>query len=947
MIIIISFILSIGAISAKDINGIEDKDINVLSEDNNINLKTDDNKISQSFNDNENINDNLIEDNNVKVSNDSQNLNMADDDLVSDFDKDLNDKGQNQNPTLNIGQNSSLNQNTLNSGEIKSVVVNNWDELKSYAESTTPIIITLKDNTQFIPTSGISIKSNVTIIGSKTSFIGGNMTNPLNLTNDLISLKGGDISINLINLRFEYMKNRFIAIISSNYLNTIENCSFVSNYNGNRPSSIVQLEYGALNMKNTRFINNTATYGTVSNYNSQSVENVHMNVTNCIFEDNRSLYIVGGINNCGYLNVVNSSFSRNNASKDGWGGAIHSHSSATTIIYDSNFTDNFAGWQGGAICNYANLEVYNSNFIGNNNTGTYGGAAIFSINYQSSPIVYILNCTFAHNNELTNGAAGGAIMHMDDGNFTCINSTFISNNASRGQAIIATRASGYVPPNIIIVGNKFINHTGSGETLIVDTARTKFVCIVENNTYENTRVLFNSFNITVPGTIYNVNSTIRFAYSVELNNASYYDEDILRKLDFDIYVNGVKTGTVSSLSSYFYLNFSKKGTYTVNVVSPQFYGSSNNITLQIVKGEIQFIDPVSIVNYGDILNVSLKVFDTINETYFTSGDIRLIIMDNRSDILFNQNYSLEGEKLDVNIPIYSRFDFKLIVSFYREDYGDINSTLYIQMNPESVPDNITINAKNLTVYYTNTSYLTFYVYNYTDPVSFAEVVFKIASTYYNETTDANGCIKVQLPKLNIGSYDVTLKYGEFEKNITINVKPIPFKFTSVTTKLIKDQYFKACLKDLNGKALAKRSVTITIGSTKYTRVTDSKGMISVLVNLNPKKYNVKLSHDFYTARSKLTVTKIPIKFTSITKTVKRGGYFKLRVIDTYKKAVKSKVIVVKIKSKTYKVKTDSKGYIKIKISLKPGRYRVNYKLAPDKIYGSGKTFGAVTITVKK
>lgn len=938
-IISLSILLSIGAISANNSN--LDVENTKFQSDGNSNLfytnsnpylvNNEINQNSQSCQDSDDNDSNLIYDNNEDISDNRQNS------------KGIKDS---QNPNMDNGVGSnSYNQNILADGEIPTVVVSTWTELKSYAESTSPIIITLKDNTQFTPTGTILIKSNITIIGSDSSFIGGTEKDPIHLTGDFITLDGGDISINLINLTFKYMNDFFIVKISSDNLNTFENCSFISNYNGKERSSIVYLQYGYLNMFNTRFINNTAQYGTVANYNPLSVENVHMNLTNCIFDDNYSLYIVGGINNCGYLNVQNSSFSRNRA-PNFWAGAIHSHSNAITIVNNTNFTDNFAGWQGGAICNYGRLEVYNSNFIGNNNTGTYGGAAIFACNYESVPYVYILNSTFINNTELTKSASGGAVMYMDDGEFSCINCTFISNNASRGQAIYVTQQAGYGSPNVLISGNKFINHTGAGDTMFVNTNKFS-VKIIANNTYENSRILFKDFNITCPETTYNVNSNIRFSFTISLTNPLSYDEDILRKAKFDIYVDGVKNSTVSYLNPYFYLNMDKEGLYTVNVASSQFYVCSNNIALKIIKGEIIFINPVSIIDYGDILNLSLKVYDTINKSYFTSGDINIIIMDNRSTVLHNQTYKLENETFNLNLPIYSRFDFSVMVSFYKEDYGYINNTLNIQMNPESVPINITINANNLTIYYTNISYLTFNLLNYTDPIAGAEVTFTIDKTFYNMTTDDNGYINLKLPTLNIGTYDVSLKYADFEKNITITVQPIPFKFKSVTTKLIKGQYFKATLTDLSCHPLAKQAVTIKIGSTVYHRNTNSKGVVSLLVNFNPKTYNLKLTHDFYSVSSKLKVNKIPIKFTSITKTVKRGGYFKLRVIDTYKKAVKSKVIIVKIKSKQYKVKTNSQGYIKIKIGLKPGKYKVSYKLSPDKIYGGGKTSGSTTIRVKR
>ena len=68
----------------------------------------------------------------------------------------------------------------------------------------------------------------------------------------------------------------------------------------------------------------------------------------------------GAIANGGYLVVENSIFDSNYAFR--WAGAIHTAAYANTTIYNSNFTNNLADWNGGALYTYSNLQIYNCNF---------------------------------------------------------------------------------------------------------------------------------------------------------------------------------------------------------------------------------------------------------------------------------------------------------------------------------------------------------------------------------------------------------------------------------------------------------------------------------------------------------------------------------------------------------------------------------------------------------
>lgn len=83
---------------------------------------------------------------------------------------------------------------------------------------------------------------------------------------------------------------------------------------------------------------------------------------------------------------------------------------------------------------------------------------------------------------------------MDAGDLEVYNTTFITNSASIGTAICANQAQGYGSPNVRLVGNKFINHTKSGDLLVIDLS--KSVLELSDNYYYNNSLVFSKSKIS-------------------------------------------------------------------------------------------------------------------------------------------------------------------------------------------------------------------------------------------------------------------------------------------------------------------------------------------------------------------------------------------------------------------------------------------------------------------
>jgi hypothetical protein len=122
---------------------------------------------------------------------------------------------------------------------------------------------------------------------------------------------------------------------------------------------------GTVNITNSTFANNLATYEGGGLYNDGTV-----NITNSTFIYNVSFFEGGGIFNAGTVNITNSTFANNNASTSGSaaGGVFNA---GTVNITNSTFANNSAS-EGGGLVNQGTVNITNSTFA-NNSAGIYGG----------------------------------------------------------------------------------------------------------------------------------------------------------------------------------------------------------------------------------------------------------------------------------------------------------------------------------------------------------------------------------------------------------------------------------------------------------------------------------------------------------------------------------------------------------------------------------------------
>ena len=221
---------------------------------------------------------------------------------------------------------------------------------------------------------------------------------------------------------------------------------------------------------NITFINET-------NDNGGSIMNHgYLVVNDSNFIDNTANSNGGAIynDNFGYVTLINDNFSNNTANN--FGGAIYNN--GVVIINGCNLTNN-VGSMGGAIYNYDTLSILNSNMV--YNSACDGGAIVNEGNLVES------YCNFTNNSAM---CAGGATIIFNDCNLNIINSNFTGNSASFGGVFVNYG-------NIDVASSNFSNNTAKnwgGVIFNYSTVKINFSSLI-GNTANIGNALYNSIGV--------------------------------------------------------------------------------------------------------------------------------------------------------------------------------------------------------------------------------------------------------------------------------------------------------------------------------------------------------------------------------------------------------------------------------------------------------------------
>ncbi|OEC95255.1 MULTISPECIES: Ig-like domain repeat protein [Methanobrevibacter] len=775
----------------------------------------------------------------------------------------------------------------------------------------------------------------------------------------------------------------------------VNHCTFINNSASVEPGAINNC--GILNVDNSEFINNTATWwaGAIhTHYNAQTI------INNSLFEGNVAGWNGGALYTYSTLKVYNSIFKRNKCHTNIGGGAIGasrwwSGNYDITIVnctFEENENCNTNG-NGGAITalNSGALNVHDSTFIAN---VAKNGQAISAFSQAFENITAGIPNLKVYNNTFYNHTLTTSDTVEISGNYTFENNTFINcYQTNLGTNNVFINPVTLNNNNLILKSNKeHLLMSNLSENILKNAPNVIYVdsnsdkdCDEDPNidghnwetAYGGIFALSSAiFNICDGGKIYLADGE----YSYRTNGAITHPKNLT--------IIGQGANTIVDL-----ISCGEETTYTcifINLtVSGKDYGRNTNFI------NCTFIKPISIsadINLNSVLkehavengyaNTYLINFD--NCVFKDVVDDRIITLFeygalNFTDCVFenitadsivyrNSTGYFEDDSISFRNCTFSNCKFNGVVDS-KTNFDDaivIEDCTYdgdVALGTTEVDGHFYVNATKLKVVAVATnmsissSQRGVVVITLRDAegnaVSGVNVSYTVNGVNMSGVSDANGTItisdltdEVTVSANFTGSESYLASNNTASFNFTIPKVSTKLYVSSVTTFYNAGKYLTATLKDSNGEVLANQKVTIKINGKTYNKITNAKGQATLKIStLLPKKYTATVNyagddtHIKSSANAKVIVKKATLKLTAKAKTFKKSLKTKKYTItlkNNVGKVMKKTKVTLKIKGKTYKAYTNSKGIATFKITklTKKGKYNAYIKFAGSKYYNS-------------
>ena len=237
------------------------------------------------------------------------------------------------------------------------------------------------------------------------------------------------------------------------------------------------------------------------------------------------------------------------------------------------------------------------------------------------------------------------------------------------------------------------------------------------------------------------------------------------------------------------------------------------------------------------------------------------------------------------------------------------------------------------------------------------VVLKYRGKTYKKTTNSKGVVSLKINSAIGYTYKLTYKYsgsiyyGSSSGSVNLKTK-MATTLTGSSSTIVKGNAYKVTLKDGNGKALSKKTVTFIFGSKTYTRTTDSKGVASLGISAQAGK-TYKLSYSYagnsYYNRSSSGNINLFVKLSTSLKnsgnSIMNDSSYAVTLKDGDGNVLSGKTLTFAYDGKTVKNTTDSNGQAHLLMAeSSPKIVALTYKFDGDSLYTASS--GSVNLDVK-
>lgn len=505
-----------------------------------------------------------------------------------------------------------------------------------------------------------------------------------------------------------------------------------------------------------------------------------------------------------------------------------------------------------------------------------------------------------------------------------------------------------------------VNETYNATVILNNIINVIITPINTNGSYQSGNL---TFKVTdADGETDLTNKTVNAGFYVKVGSIRFGQSSSLTIDENGIASFNLNTEKFSTLYYFLGSNYIPVGDYNFTISGEgQLKGNATaNVTIE--KANVTITANKFTGDYGTTEKFKITVTSAAGELM---KDIHLqLYMPQTSGKYYNVTTNENGT-CEITVSGLVGGDYNVTVSTIDNNTNNASKNSSIVINKVKVK----IDTSSKTMYYNSGSTAKIKITNSKTGKAVAGVYVFVrlytSSTKYNDylfMTNSKGVVEFSAP-LDVGKHKMIVatadtRYEGSSVTRTITVKNAPAKITAAkkTAYYKQGKYFVVKVTNTkNNKPIynAKLNIRVFVTSTKYYNFngrTGANGQIKLSMDLKPGTYNVVIIDKDSNmvakqATSKMVIKNAPAKFSAskVTAKKKANKYFKVKVINKKtKKIIPGVKVKVKVytgkKSKTYTIKTNSKGIAKLNTkSLKVGKHKVVITSANKYVKASKKT----------
>ena len=328
------------------------------------------------------------------------------------------------------------------------------------------------------------------------------------------------------------------------------------------------------------------------------------------------------------------------------------------------------------------------------------------------------------------------------------------------------------------------------------------------------------------------------------------------------------------------------------------------------------INPITTIIKAD--NITMRYHDGTRLTGVLTDSNNKILSNKTVNIFINAvkyTRTTNGEgKFSIGLGLNSGKYLTTIEFNGDKKYNYSSKVILVNIQPS-------INANNLIKYYKNDSQFYATVLDHGgNPVINSSVEMNINGVFYYRTTNSQGILKLNI-NLEPKTYILTLKNPVTGELVSSNI--------TVLSRLTENhdlvKYYKNASRysvkvlDEKGSPLAGVSVSFNINGVFYERKTNSDGVASLNINLEPKDYIITAEYDGSRVSNNIKVLNV-IKTGDVVMKYRDGTRFGATILDNHGYPYPNQSVRFNINGVFYTRITDLNGVANLNINLQPGKY---------------------------